>query len=313
MIFDNTPKSLGRTPLIRLNRLTANLKARVIVKVESSNPSASVKYRPAVAMIEDAEARGVLKPGMTIVEPTSGNTGIALALAGAAKGYRVTLAMPETMSIERRNILKAMGAELLLTPAVIGMKGAIDQAIKLSAAEPERYFMPDQFSNPANPAVHERTTGPEITQELGEDIAAFVASVGTGGTLTGTTRWLKKQFPNLTAVAVEPEESPLIRQTLAGEELKPAPHGIQGIGANFLPANLDLSLIDRVIGVSTADAMRMGRRLTQEEGIFCGISSGAAVAAALSLAKEEAFSGKNIVVILPDTGERYLSTGLFDG
>ncbi len=310
-LFNTVPESLGHTPLVRLNTMAAGLKAEIFVKVESANPSGSVKYRPAVNMILDAEQRGALKPGMSVVEPTSGNTGIALALAGAARGYQVVLVMPESMSVERRAILKAMGAELVLTPAADGMKGAVNRAEALLAEEPGRYFMPGQFDNPANPAAHEQTTGPEITADLGDDLAAFVATVGTGGTFTGTTRWLKRRIPGLLAVAVEPAESPLISQSLSGEPLRPAPHGIQGIGANFLPKNLDLSLVDRALAVDTQEALETARRLTREEGLFCGISSGAAVAAALRLGAEPAFAGKKIVAILPDTAERYLSTALF--
>ena len=264
-------------------------------------------------MIWDAEKRGVLKPGVELVEPTSGNTGIALAYVAAARGYKLTLTMPETMSIERRKLLKALGANLVLTEGAKGMKGAIQKAEEIVASNPEKYLLLQQFSNPANPEIHEKTTGPEIWEDTDGQVDVFIAGVGTGGTLTGVSRYIKgtKGKTDLISVAVEPTDSPVIAQALAGEEIKPGPHNIQGIGAGFIPANLDLKLVDKVIGITNEEAISTARRLMEEEGILAGISSGAAVAAALKLQEDESFTNKNIVVILPSSGERYLSTALF--
>jgi cysteine synthase A len=313
-IFADNSLSIGRTPLVRLNRLTAGLGATVLAKVEGRNPGYSVKCRIGAAMIWDAEKRGVLKPGMEIVEPTSGNTGIALAFVAAARGYKLTLTMPETMSLERRRVLAAFGANLVLTPGAEGMAGAVRKAEAIVAANPAGTFLPQQFNNPANPAIHEATTGPEIWADTDGNVDAIVAGVGTGGTITGISRFLKKtKNKAVVSVAVEPTASPLITQTRAGQPLMPGAHKIQGIGANFIPGNLDLSLIDRVETVGNDEAIETARRLAREEGILAGISCGAATVAALRLAKDPAFAGKTIVVILPDSGERYLSTVLFDG
>ena len=265
-------------------------------------------------MIWDAEKRGVLRPGVEIIEPTSGNTGIALAFVSAARGYKLTLTMPDTMSLERRRVLAALGANLILTPGAEGMKGAIQQAEAIAASDPARFFLPQQFKNPANPAIHEKTTGPEIWNDTDGGVDALVAGVGTGGTLSGISRFIKKTMKkSIVSVAVEPQESPVISQKLAGQPLKPGPHKIQGIGAGFIPDTLDLSLVDRVEQVSAADAVEMARRLAKEEGMLVGISCGAAATAAIRLAKLDEFAGKTIVVILPDAGERYLSTVLFEG
>ncbi|MEX7645546.1 cysteine synthase A, partial [Klebsiella pneumoniae] len=279
----------------------------------SRNPSFSVKCRIGANMIWDAEKRGVLKPGVELVEPTSGNTGIALAYVAAARGYKLTLTMPETMSIERRKLLKALGANLVLTEGAKGMKGAIQKAEEIVASNPEQFLLLQQFSNPANPEIHEKTTGPEIWEDTDGQVDVFISGVGTGGTLTGVSRYIKhtKGKKDLITVAVEPTDSPVIAQALAGEELKPGPHKIQGIGAGFIPGNLDLKLVDKVIGITNEEAISTARRLMEEEGILAGISSGAAVAAALKLQEDEAFTNKNIVVILPSSGERYLSTALF--
>ena len=312
-IFEDNSRSIGNTPLVRLNRVTQGLKATVLAKIEGRNPAYSVKCRIGAAMIWDAEKRGVLKPGMAIVEPTSGNTGIALAYVAAARGYPLTLTMPETMSIERRRVLAAFGARLILTPGTEGMQGAIVRAEELAASDPKQYFLPQQFKNPANPAIHEQTTGPEIWNDTDGAVDVLVAGVGTGGTITGISRYFKRiKGKALISVAVEPEESPVITQKLAGQEIKPGAHKIQGIGAGFIPDTLDLGLVDRVEQVSSAEAVEMARRLAQEEGILSGISCGAAVAAAVRLAKDKAFRGKTMVVILPDSGERYLSSVLFE-
>ena len=312
-IFEDNSKSIGNTPLVRLNRVTQGLKATVLAKIEGRNPAYSVKCRIGAAMIWDAEKRGVLKLGMAIVEPTSGNTGIALAYVAAARGYPLTLTMPETMSIERRRVLAAFGARLILTPGAEGMQGAIVRAEELAASDPKQYFLPQQFKNPANPAIHEQTTGPEIWNDTDGAVDVLVAGVGTGGTITGISRYLKRtKGKALISVAVEPEESPVITQSLAGQELKPGAHKIQGIGAGFIPDTLDLGLVDRVEQVSSAEAVEMARRLAREEGIISGISCGAAVAVAVRLAKDKTFSGKTMVVILPDSGERYLSSVLFE-
>ncbi len=313
-IYEDNTQSIGRTPLVRINRLAAGGGATILAKIEGRNPAYSVKCRIGAAMVWDAEERGVLKPGMAIVEATSGNTGIALAFAAAARGYGCVLTMPDTMSMERRKVLIAFGAKLILTPGAKGMKGAIAKAEEIAAAEPGKYVLMRQFDNPANPAIHERTTGPEIWEDTDGRVDVFVAGVGTGGTLTGVSRYIKvaRGKPIIT-VAVEPTLSPVIGQTLAGQPPAPAPHKIQGIGAGFIPKNLDLSLIDRVESVSNEDAIATARRLAREEGILCGISCGAAMAAALRVAKEPAMAGKTIVTVLPDAGERYLSGALFEG
>jgi cysteine synthase A len=312
--FEDNAQSIGRTPLVRLNRVVAADKALVLAKIEGRNPAYSVKCRIGAAMIWDAEARGVLKPGMEIVEPTSGNTGIALAFVCAAKGYPITLTMPETMSLERRKVLKAFGARLVLTEGAKGMSGAIAKAEELVAQDPARYYMPQQFQNPANPAIHEKTTGPEIWDATDGKVDVIVSGVGTGGTITGISRYLKHtRRRDVLSVAVEPETSPVMSQHRAGEPLKPAPHKIQGIGAGFIPGTLDLSVVDRIERVSNEDAVAFARRLATEEGILAGISCGAAAAVAARLSAEPAMAGKTIVVILPDAGERYLSSVLFEG
>ncbi len=312
--FSDNSLSIGGTPLVKLNRITDGAKATVLAKIEGRNPSYSVKCRIGAAMIWDAEKRGVLKPDAIIVEPTSGNTGIALAFVGAARGYKVVLTMPETMSIERRRVLAAFGAEIVLTEGARGMPGAIAKAQSIADSDPSRYFIPQQFKNPANPRVHEQTTGPEIWEQTGGAIDVLVSGVGTGGTITGISRCLKHtKGKKIISVAVEPKESPVISQKLAGQELKPSPHKIQGIGAGFIPDTLDLSIVDRVEQVDSTEAVQFARRLAREEGILSGISCGAAVAAAVRLAKLPEFEGKTIVAILPDAGERYLSTVLFQG
>jgi cysteine synthase A len=310
--YDDNSLSIGRTPLVRLRKVAGG-NALVLAKVEGRNPLYSVKCRIGASMVWDAEERGVLKPGMEIVEPTSGNTGIALAYVGAARGYHVTLTMPETMSGERRRILQALGATVVLTPGEKGMPGAIAKAEEIQAADPTRCFLPQQFRNPANPAIHERTTGPEIWNDTDGKIDVLVAGVGTGGTITGVSRYIKQKMGRgMVTVAVEPQGSPILTQHLARAALKPGPHMIQGIGAGFVPAVLDLSLVDRVEQVSNEEAFLFARRLAREEGILSGISSGAAVAAAARLAVLPEFKGKTIVTVLPDSGERYLSTTLFD-
>ncbi|GKV90312.1 cysteine synthase A [Pectobacterium carotovorum] len=308
-IYEDNSFTIGHTPLVRLNRIG---NGRILAKVESRNPSFSVKCRIGSNLIWDAEKRGVLKPGIELVEPTSGNTGIALAYVAAARGYKLTLTMPETMSIERRKLLKALGANLVLTEGAKGMKGAIAKAEEIVASDPSRYLLLQQFSNPANPEIHEKTTGPEIWEDTDGQVDVFISGVGTGGTLTGVSRYIKNtKGKAIISVAVEPTDSPVITQALAGQELKPGPHKIQGIGAGFIPGNLDLKLIDRVEKVTNEEAIGTARRLMEEEGILAGISSGAAVAAALNLLKEKEFEDKTIVVILPSSGERYLSTALF--
>jgi cysteine synthase len=312
-IFDDNSLSIGRTPLVRLNRVGGKSKARILAKIEGRNPSYSVKCRIGAGMIWDAEDKGLIKPGTEIIEPTSGNTGIALAFVCAARGYKLTLTMPETMSLERRRVLAMFGANLVLTPGPDGMRGAVAEAEEMVARHAGRYFMPQQFKNPANPAVHERTTGPEIWADAGGEVDALVAGVGTGGTITGISHYFEKtRGRELYSVAVEPAASPLITQKLSGLELKPGSHKIQGIGANFIPDILDLSIVDKVERVENEEAIEMARRLAREEGILCGISSGAAAAAAARVAQMPDFEGKTIVVVLPDAGERYLSTDLFD-
>ena len=311
-IYPDNSESIGNTPLVKLNRLVGS-NATVLAKIEGRNPSYSVKCRIGAAMIWDAEEKGLLRPGSHIIEPTSGNTGIALAYVAAARGYPLTLTMPETMSIERRRVLSFLGADLVLTPGSEGMPGAIRKAEEIIASAPGRYFMPQQFKNPANPAVHERTTGPEIWKDTGGEVDVLVAGVGTGGTLSGAARYLKGQGRKLISVAVEPDTSPVISQHLAGQALHPGPHKIQGIGAGFIPDTLDLGVVDRVEQVGSDAAVEFSRRLAKEEGILAGISSGAAVAVAVRLAEQPEFAGKTIVVVLPDAAERYLSSVLFDG
>ncbi len=313
-IYDDNSLSIGNTPLVRLQRIIPNKKVTVLAKVEGRNPAYSIKCRIGASMIWDAEKRGLLGPDTEIIEPTSGNTGIALAYVCAAKGYKLTLTMPETMSVERRRVLAAFGAKLILTPGPEGMKGAVARAEALAAEDPKRWFLPQQFMNPANPAIHEVTTGPEIWNDTDGEIDVLVSGVGTGGTISGISRFIKHQKgKQILSVAVEPRESPVISQTLAGEELKPGPHKIQGIGAGFIPKTLDLSVVDRVEAVESMEAVEFARRLALEEGLLCGISCGAAAAAAARLSTQPEFEGKTMVVILPDAGERYLSTVLFEG
>ena len=312
-IYQNNPLSIGNTPLVRLNRVVGS-KATVLAKIEGRNPAYSVKCRIGAAMIADAESRGLLRPGVGIVEPTSGNTGIALAYVAAAKGYELTLTMPETMSLERRRVVAMLGAKLVLTPGAEGMPGAIRKAEELAAANPGALFMPQQFKNSANPAIHEATTGPEIWNDTDGQVDVIVAGVGTGGTITGISRYLKHtRGKSIVSVAVEPAASPVISQHLAGKPLQPGPHKIQGIGAGFIPETLDVSLLDRVEAVGNDEAIEFARRLAREEGILAGISSGAAAAAAARIAELPEFEGKTIVVILPDAGERYLSSALYEG
>lgn len=312
--FKDNSLSIGNTPLVRLNRVVGDAKATVLVKVEGRNPAYSVKCRVGAAMIWDAEKRGLLGPGKKLIEPTSGNTGIALAFVAAARGIPLTLTMPETMSIERRKLLLAYGAKLVLTEGARGMGGAIAKAEEIAASDPERYVLLQQFNNPANPAIHETTTGPEIWDATDGKVDIFVAGVGTGGTITGVSRYFKQvRKQAFQAIAVEPAASPILTQTRAGEAIKPGPHKIQGIGAGFVPKVLDLSLIDGVKTVTNEDAIEFARRLTREEGIISGISGGAAVAAAVRLAQKPENAGKTIVAILPDSGERYLSSALFEG
>jgi cysteine synthase A len=313
-IFEDNAQSIGRTPVVRLNRIHGGAPAKILAKIEGRNPAYSVKCRIGAAMVWDAEKRGVLGPGKEIVEPTSGNTGIALAFVAAAKGYPLTLTMPDTMSVERRKLLLAYGAKLVLTEGARGMSGAIQKAEQLVASNPEKYVLLQQFKNPANPAIHEATTGPEIWEDTGGDVDILVSGVGTGGTITGVSRYFEKvKNKPLWSVAVEPAASPVITQTRAGEPLKPGPHKIQGIGAGFIPGVLDLSLVDAVEQVSNEEAIEYARRLAREEGILAGISCGAAAAVAVRLAKRPENEGKTILAILPDSGERYLSTALFEG
>lgn len=310
-IYNDNSLTIGNTPLVKLNKISD---ANIWAKLESRNPANSVKCRIGANMIWEAEKSGQLKPGMTIVEPTSGNTGIALCFVAAARGYKVILTMPATMSLERRKVMKALGAEIVLTEGPKGMKGAIDKAQEIVDSDPASHFMPQQFENPANPQIHEQTTGPEIWRDTEGQIDVLVAGVGTGGTISGISRYIKQQQGKaITSVAVEPEASPVISQQLRGEPLQPSPHKIQGIGAGFIPKNLDLSVVDQVEQVSNEDAIDYARRLMREEGILAGISCGAAVAAAVRVAQQPQHQGKNIVVILPDSGERYLSTALFEG
>lgn len=314
MIYQDNSLTIGNTPLVKLNRVVTPGGANVYAKIEGRNPAYSVKCRIGSSMVWDAEKRGLLTPGKELVEPTSGNTGIALAFVAAARGYRITLTMPETMSIERRKVLKAFGANLVLTDGPLGMKGAIAKAEELVARDPNRFVLLQQFKNPANPAIHEQTTGPEIWNDLEGNLDGLVCGVGTGGTITGISRYFKNtRGKNILSVAVEPTNSPVISQTLKGETVKPGPHKIQGIGAGFVPDTLDLSMVDRVEQVSNEEAVEMARRLAKEEGILCGISCGAAAAVALKIAQEPEMRGKNLVVILPDSGERYLTSVLYEG
>jgi cysteine synthase A len=313
MVFQDNSFSIGRTPLVRLNHVTNGARATVLAKIEGRNPAYSVKCRIGASMIWDAEKRGILKPGIELIEPTSGNTGIALAYVAAARGYKITLLMPETMSIERRKVLKALGAKLILTDGALGMGASIERAEQMVEAEPDRYVLLQQFVNPANPEIHVKTTGPEIWEDTDGNVDALVAGIGTGGTITGVSRYFKLERKKpIVSIGVEPAGSPVITQTLRGEQPRPGPHGIQGIGAGFIPATLDLKMVDRVELADDEESIDMARRLAREEGILSGISCGAAVAAAVRVAKEPAMHGKTIVVILPDAGERYLSSVLFD-
>jgi cysteine synthase A len=311
--LDDNSLSIGNTPLIKINRMIQGAKATVLAKIEGRNPAYSVKCRIGASMIWDAEKKGLLKPGMEIIEPTSGNTGIALAYVAAARGYKLNVTMPETMSVERRKVLAIFGTNLVLTPGAKGMKGAIEEAERIARSN-AKYFMPQQFKNPANPEIHFKTTGPEIWEQTGGGIDVLVSGVGTGGTITGVSRYIKgEKKKKIISVAVEPVESPVITQRLSGQELKPGPHKIQGIGAGFIPDTLDLSVVDRVELVTSEEAIEHARRLSREEGILSGVSCGAAMAVALRLARNDEFAGRTIVAILPDSGERYLSGPLFEG
>jgi cysteine synthase len=314
LIYADNSLSIGRTPLVRLNRIAKGAPATLLAKIEGRNPSYSVKCRIGSSMIWDAEKRGVLKLGKELIEPTSGNTGIALAFVAAARGYPITLAMPETMSLERRKVLKALGAKLILTSGAEGMTAAIKRCEEMVASDPDRYIMLHQFKNPANPDIHFKTTGPEIWEDTGGAIDVLVSGVGTGGTITGVSRYIKKQMgKKIVSVGVEPATSAVMTQTLNHQPLRPGPHAIQGIGAGFIPDTLDLSVVDRVELVTSEESIEMARRLAKEEGILSGISCGAATAAALRLAHLPEFKGKTFVVILPDAAERYLSSPLFEG
>jgi cysteine synthase A len=311
--FEDNSLSIGNTPLVRIKRMAQGLKATILGKIEGRNPAYSVKCRIGANMIWTAEKQGWLKPGMEIIEPTSGNTGIALAYVAAARGYKLNVTMPETMSIERRKVLAIFGTNIILTPGAKGMRGAIEEAERIASSD-SKFYMPQQFKNPANPEIHFRTTGPEIWEQTEGKIDVLVSGVGTGGTISGVSRYIKlERKKKILSVAVEPAESPVITQRLAGQELKPGPHKIQGIGAGFIPDTLDLSMVDRVERVSSEEAIEHARRLAREEGILSGVSCGAAIAVALRLAKSGEFDGKTIVAILPDSGERYLSGPLFEG
>ena len=312
-IYEDNSFAIGHTPLIKLNSITKNAKATVLAKIEGRNPAYSVKCRIGANMIWDAEKKGLLNKDKTIIEPTSGNTGIALAFTAAARGYKLILTMPESMSIERRRMMAVLGAELILTEAAKGMPGAIAKAKEISESDPQKYFMPGQFDNPANPEIHFKTTGPEIWDDTDGKIDVLVSGVGTGGTITGISRYIKQEkHHSLLSVAVEPSHSPVITQTLNGDEVKPGPHKIQGIGAGFIPKNLDLSIVDQVEQVSNDESISMALRLAQEEGLLVGISCGAAAAVAVRLAEKEEFVGKTIVVVLPDLAERYISSIMFE-
>jgi cysteine synthase A len=314
MTFQDNSFSIGRTPLIRLNRVTGGAPVTMLGKVEGRNPAYSVKCRIGASMIWDAEKRGVLKPGKEIIEPTSGNTGIALAFVAAARGYPITLTMPDTMSVERRKVLKAFGAKLVLTEGAKGMAASISKAEEIVASDPSRYVLLQQFKNPANPRIHFETTGPEIWEDTDGKVDVLVSAIGTGGTITGVSRYIKNEKgKKILSVGVEPVNSPVITQTLKKQPLTPGPHKIQGIGAGFVPETLDLSMVDRVEQVTNEESIDYARRLAKEEGLLCGISCGAAVAAAVRLAREDQFRDQTMVVILPDSGERYLSSVLFEG
>jgi cysteine synthase A len=313
-VYDDNSLSIGRTPLVRLNRVLNGGKATILAKIEGRNPAYSVKCRIGAAMVWDAEKRGVLQPGKELIEPTSGNTGIALAYVAAARGYPITLTMPETMSVERRKVLKALGARLELTEGTLGMAGSITRAEEIVASDPRRYIMLQQFKNPANPDIHFRTTGPEIWDDTEGGIDVLVSGIGTGGTITGVSRYIKKEKKKaILSVGVEPTTSAVISQRLAGQTARPGPHKIQGIGAGFIPDTLDLAMVDRMELASSEESIEMARRLAKEEGILAGISCGAAVAVAVRLGKLPEFAGKIIVTVLPDAAERYLTSGLFEG
>jgi cysteine synthase A len=314
MFHQDNSLSIGRTPLVKLNRVTIGVNATILAKIEGRNPAYSVKDRIGASMIWDAEKRGVLRPGKELIEPTSGNTGIALAFVAAARGYAITLIMPETFSLERRKIVKALGAKLILTDGSAGMQGSISKAEELVASDPNRYVLLQQFQNPANPEIHFKTTGPEIWEDTQGAVDVLVSGVGTGGTISGISKYIKTaQKKPILSIAVEPAASPVITQKLKGQALKPGPHKIQGIGAGFIPGTLDLAMVDRVEQVTNEESIEMARRLANEEGILAGISCGAAVAAAVRVGKEPDMKGKTLVTILPDSGERYLSTALFEG
>jgi cysteine synthase A len=314
MRFDDNSLSIGHTPLVRLNHVAGHSNATILAKIEGRNPAYSVKCRLGAAMVWDAEKRGVLTAGKELIEPTSGNTGIALAFVAAARGYAITLTMPETMSLERRKVLAAFGAKVVLTEGSLGMKGAIAKAEEIYASDPTHYVLLQQFKNPANPEIHYRTTGPEIWEDTDGGVDIFVSGIGTGGTITGVSRYIKQDRGKaILSVGVEPSASPVISQHLRGEALKPGPHKIQGIGAGIIPDTLDLKFVDRIETVSNEESIEMARRLAREEGILSGISSGAAVAASVRLAGQAEFAGRTIVVVLPDSGERYLSSVLFEG
>jgi cysteine synthase A len=313
LFYGDNSLSIGRTPLVRINRITNGAPVTLLAKIESRNPAGSVKDRIGAAMVWDAEQRGILKPGQELIEPTSGNTGIALAYVAAARGYAITLTMPDTMSIERRKVLQALGAKILLTEGDQGMAGSIAKALELVASDPAHYVLLQQFENPANPRIHFETTGPEIWNDTGGNVDVLVAGIGTGGTITGISRYIKQsQKKKILSVGVEPARCPVITQTLKKEAVRPGPSKIQGLGAGFIPDTLDLAMVDRVETVTDEAAIETARRLAREEGLLCGISCGAAMAAALRLAREEQFRGKTFVVVLPDSAERYLSTSLFD-
>ena len=313
-VYDDNSMSIGHTPLVRLNRVTDGGRATLLAKIEGRNPAYSVKCRIGAAMVWDAEKRGVLRPGRELVEPTSGNTGIALAFVAAARGYPIHLTMPETMSIERRKVLKALGANLILTPGSEGMAGAIARAEQMVAADPKRFLLLQQFKNPANPEIHFRTTGPEIWEDTDGSVDVVVSGIGTGGTISGVSRYIKKdRGKKILSVGIEPQNSPVISQRLAGKPLVPGPHKIQGIGAGFIPDTLDLAMVDQMELITNEEAIEMARRLAKEEGILSGISCGAAAAVAVRLGKLPGFAGKTIVTVLPDAAERYLSTTLFEG
>ncbi len=311
--FEDNTFSIGNTPLVKINRMAKGLKVTLLGKVEGRNPSYSVKCRIGASMVWSAERDGLLKPGKEIIEPTSGNTGIALAYVAAARRYKLHITMPETFSIERRKVLAIFGANIILTPGAKGMRGAIEEAERIAASNP-KYYMPQQFKNPANPEIHFKTTGPEIWEQTEGKVDVLVSGVGTGGTITGVSRFIKgEKKKKILSVAVEPVESPVITQRLAGQELKPGPHKIQGIGAGFIPDTLDLTVVDRVEQVTSEEAIEHARKLAREEGMLSGVSCGAAIAVALRLARSDEFKGKAIVAILPDAGERYLTGPLFEG